>query len=180
MCHDYGTKTPPKDPPMSKAEWLSWPSLTAAPQRLRALPRAHESLFPPKLCPWKRGFHFFPQISEKPWQTRNPCNEKSLWGYLHHWVERRSGWRLNEQNRTSTLKSVPCLASKTPGCLWSLLSRPRAHKFRNQRTAELTSSFVRRAAWGLERRRHLLRATCLGRVRLLSNALCHAQCHQPT
>jgi len=36
-------------------------------------------------------------------------------------------------------------------CLWPLLSSPRAHKFRNQRVAELTLSFIRGAAEGLER-----------------------------
>lgn len=39
--------------------------------------------------------------------------EISFRGCLHHRVEWRFGWRLNVHSRTSTLKSAPCLASKT-------------------------------------------------------------------
>lgn len=133
--------------PANSVKWVFWSSLKVAPWPACVLPNGPESLFPLEAVPLVTGVSFSYKIFRNH-DTRKmnatKC-EESLWGCLHHRGEQRFGWRLNVHNATSTVTSVPYMASKDFHCLWSLRSSARALKFRKQRVAELITPFIRGA-----------------------------------
>lgn len=113
-------------------------------------------LFPLEAVPLVIGASFSCKISEKPWRMRNLPNEmNSKFAGLSTPSSRKEIWMEAEWAEWHIYPKIcPVSGSPDPHCLWSLLSRPGTHAFRNQRTAKLTPSFIRWTAWGLERGRH--------------------------
>lgn len=101
--------------------------------------------FPLGAVPREWGLHFLIRLlrSHSAWQMSALKWELSLWGCVHtiKWREHLDG---GGTSRTKHLPSnLPRAGFLDFHCLWSLLPSPLFHKFRNEGTAELISSFIR-------------------------------------